>query len=100
MKEFRIPSKPEVKDRKVRFEGLNEFVRARNGWITSIPGAPEATMECLPASTLPDELRKMGYDLTETGDGQRIIPTAITERLAIGADGQLECADDDACGYL
>ncbi len=28
--------------------------------------------------------------LTATGDGERILPTAITERLCVGADGQLE----------
>jgi hypothetical protein len=28
--------------------------------------------------------------LTVTGDGERIIPIAITERLVMGADGELE----------
>jgi len=28
--------------------------------------------------------------LPATGDGERIVPTAITERLCMGADGQLE----------
>jgi hypothetical protein len=47
-------------------------------------------MECLPGSTLPQELRNLGHDLVEKGEGQRILPTAITERFATGADGQLE----------
>jgi hypothetical protein len=44
----------------------------------------------LPGSTLPDELGGLGYDVTETGETERILPTAITERLCMGADGQLE----------
>jgi hypothetical protein len=35
----------------------------------------------LPGSILPEELRKLGYDLSEIGEGQRILPTAITEMV-------------------
>jgi hypothetical protein len=73
-----------------RVEVLNEFVRSRNGWVTSVPGDVDVTIECLPGSTLPDELQVQGYDLTATGDGERILPTAIIERFCIGADGVLE----------
>jgi hypothetical protein len=55
-----------------------------------VPGDVEATIECLPSSTLPDELQARGYDLVATGVGERIVQTAITERLCIGADGELE----------
>ena len=79
--EFRIPLTSEVKNRKELFVELNEFVRARNGWITSVPGAVDVAIETLPGSTLPDELRKNGYDPVETGDGQRIIPHAIVEAV-------------------
>ena len=79
-----------MKDRKTRFAELMDFVRARNGWITSIPGATEVTVETLSASALPDELRGLGYVLAEIGDGERILPTAITEPLCLGADGALE----------
>jgi hypothetical protein len=89
-KEIDIPLKPEVKDRKTRFEVLNEVVRSRNGWITSVPGDVDVTIECLPGSSLPDELRAQGYGLTATGDGERIVPTAIIERFRRGADGVLE----------
>jgi hypothetical protein len=44
----------------------------------------------LPGSTLPDELRKTGYDVTEIGEGERILPTAIVERFVLRADGELE----------
>ena len=56
-----------VSDRKELFEELNEFVSARNGWLTSVPGAAEVTMQCLVNSTLPDVLRARGYDLVEDG---------------------------------
>jgi hypothetical protein len=66
--------------RKELFAEVNEFVRSRNGWITSIPGAEEVTMECLPGSTLPaDMCRRFGYILKPDGEGTRIIPHAITE---------------------
>jgi hypothetical protein len=84
------PRQPEVDKRKERFEALNEFVRSRNGWITSVPGDVEVTIEVLPGSSLPDELQAQGYDLTPTGDGERIVSTAITERFCMGADGELE----------
>jgi hypothetical protein len=87
---FPHPPKPGVQDRKTRFWVLNEFVRSRNGWITSVPGDVEVTIECLPGSSLPVELQAQGYDPVATGDGERIVATAITERFCIGADGVLE----------
>jgi hypothetical protein len=39
------PFQPEVKDRKLLFAGLLDFVRARRGWLTSVPGAREVTLE-------------------------------------------------------
>jgi hypothetical protein len=54
-----------VNDRKARFAKLNEFVRARNGWITSISGEREVTRETLEGSaSLPAELHALGYLLT------------------------------------
>lgn len=66
---------------KERFAALNDFVRARHGFLTSIPGRDEITMECLPDSTLPAELRALGYDVEATGGGERILPTGITEMV-------------------
>ncbi|SHI06162.1 hypothetical protein SAMN05443248_7853 [Bradyrhizobium erythrophlei] len=37
-----------------------------------------------------DKEKSQGYDLTPTGDGERIVATAITERFCKRADGQLE----------
>jgi hypothetical protein len=36
-----------VETRKEKFATLNTFVSDRQGWITSLPGAPEITIECL-----------------------------------------------------
>jgi hypothetical protein len=38
----------------------------------------------------PDDVRKLGYDVTEIGEGERILATAIVERFVIRADGELE----------
>jgi hypothetical protein len=53
-----------------------------------VSGAVEVEMQCLPSSPLPNELRGLGYDLTEIGETQRIVATAIVQRLVIGADGE------------
>lgn len=71
------PASSKVADRKALFAGLNEFVRARSGWLTSMPGAREVTMECLYGSTLPDELRGLGYKVEADGEGQRVVPDGI-----------------------
>jgi hypothetical protein len=55
------PRSSEIDERKRRFDELNAFVRARGGWLTSVPGAHEVTVECLPGSRLPDDLRTLGY---------------------------------------
>lgn len=47
-------------------------------------------MECLPGSTLPDELRNAVYDVGDLGDGERILATAITDQFTLTADGEFE----------
>ncbi len=87
----RKPLKAEViPSRKELFAALNAFVTERHGWLTSIPGAVDVTMECLPGSSLPDELRKLGYEVTEMGDGERILPHQIVRRFVRRPDGELE----------
>jgi hypothetical protein len=39
----------------------------------------------VPGSTLPGDLRAMGYDVTEIGEGERILPAAIIERFGMRA---------------
>jgi hypothetical protein len=45
--------------------------------------------DALPDSALPEELRKRGYVVTEIGEGERILPTAITQQFTLRADGEL-----------
>jgi hypothetical protein len=80
-----------IASRKERFEQINEFVRSRGGWLVSVPGAAEVSLGTLPGSSLPDKLRGLGYDVRE-GDpptGERILHSAIIERLARNANGEL-----------
>jgi hypothetical protein len=84
------PPNPEIDERKNRFEALNEFVQSRGGWVTSVPGATEVTVECLPDAALPDDLRGLGYDVREVGDGERILAHRIVERFVRRSDGELE----------
>lgn len=79
----------EVKDRKERFADMVAFVTGRHGWVTSTPGAPEITIDCLPGSTLPDELAKAGHKIEEIGRGERIIPGVIVENFTAGPEGEL-----------
>jgi hypothetical protein len=53
------------------FELLNSFVRHHGGSITSPPGR-FVRIECPRGSALPDELRKLGYNISERGTVTRI----------------------------
>jgi hypothetical protein len=86
--QFYKPMTPEQKSRRQRFEDLNAFVTARHGFIVSPPGDSTVRLECLLDSTLPDDLRRAGYDLTEAGEGERMLPCAMVETFVIGADGE------------
>ncbi|MBR1298543.1 hypothetical protein [Bradyrhizobium sp. AUGA SZCCT0042] len=86
------PRQPEVDKLKEQFEALNAYVTERAGWMTSIPGDPDMRFESLPGSTLPDELRAAGYEVTEIGTTQRILPHAVEQRFVVGAGGELELA--------
>jgi|tagenome__1003787_1003787.scaffolds.fasta_scaffold20263935_2 hypothetical protein len=100
LQRFYKPRAPneKVQGRKERFATLNAFVQARGGWVTSVPGAIDVTIECLPNSTLPFELREGGaaitignvktelppYKLDEAGEGERILSgsTVAVKRYA------------------
>jgi hypothetical protein len=81
----------EVASRKERFAALNELVSRRPGaWLTCVPGEADVTLECLPDSTIPAELRALRYHVRETGEGQRILPHAIVQQFVTRADGEFE----------
>jgi hypothetical protein len=86
----------EIETRKEKFDRLNAFVRLRNGWLVSIPGHPIIVLECLPGSSLPDELRDAGYMLerAEPYVTERIIANNIIERLELSSSGALIAATE------
>jgi hypothetical protein len=73
----------ETIDAKRRFASLLKYVSAKGGWLTSVAGDRLVTLETPPGSSLPDDLRKAGYDVVPDGEGQRILPTARTETILI-----------------
>jgi hypothetical protein len=79
-----------VDKRKARFAALLEIVTQRHGWLTSVPGDTVVTMECLPGSTLPAELRAAGYDVQPDGNGQRVLAHSIVEKFVAGPDGTMQ----------
>ena len=79
-----------VNDRKDRFEQLNQLAHACcDAWLVSVAGDPMVTVECLPSSTFVQRLNDLGYELRPDGEGERILPHAITERFGRAADGTL-----------
>jgi hypothetical protein len=55
---------------------MRQDQRIRHGkrWLDHFgAGRDGVTLETLPGSMLPDELRGFGYDVTEIGEGQRIL---------------------------
>ncbi len=73
-----------------KFQRLNRFVTEHGGWITSPPGEKVIRIETLPGSTLPGDLAELGYRLLPTGEGERILPTAIVHRFSMRPDGTAE----------
>jgi hypothetical protein len=78
-----------IENRKIQFDRLNRFVRSKNAWLISIPGNREATLECLPDSAVPAEMTKAGCTLDQLPPGERILHSAIVEKFARRADGEL-----------
>ena len=86
----RLPSASEgLAERKEKFAALLAFVGKRNGWLVSVPGAFNVVMEALPDSTLPQELRELGYDPVLLCDSERILATGITEHVPLTAGSSI-----------
>jgi hypothetical protein len=89
-----VPIGPEEKDavreRKERFEALNDHIRKAGGWITSVPGNRLVDFEVLPDSPLPDDLRGQGYTVHADSHGERILHSSVVEWFSRAADGTLE----------
>jgi hypothetical protein len=87
------PEQDALDERKRRFNGLCEFVRAHHGFVTSVAGAREVRIDCLPGSALPATLERIGYKLRRGEDGTRILPVAITQSFVQNAEGALAVAE-------
>lgn len=87
---FYKPMTPDQRTAQQKFQALNRWVTDRRGFITSSPGEAVIRLECLPGSTLPDELEAQGYSVIAAGEGERILSGSIVERFTRRADGELE----------
>jgi hypothetical protein len=47
--------------------------------VNVIPGADPLIVECLPGSSLVDELTEAGYQLTSIGEAERIMPDGVSK---------------------
>jgi hypothetical protein len=80
-----------IDSRKSTFGKLARLMQnAGTAWVTSYAGQPFLAFDALPESSVPDQLRSLGYDPVDEGDGERILATGITERFVRGAAGELE----------
>jgi hypothetical protein len=66
-----------------------------------VPGDVDAASSVCPGSPSQDEPQARGYDRIATGNGEHIVPTAITERFCMGADGERELlTSGSTAGFL
>jgi hypothetical protein len=47
---------------------------SHQGWMVSLRGDVNVRIECMLGSTLPVDLRKLGYTVIQAGDSERILP--------------------------
>jgi hypothetical protein len=71
------------------FRAGREFLRARGGWTTSIPGDREMRFDALVGSPLPDQLAALGYIVEKIGESQRIVSHAVAQRFEVSSSGGL-----------
>jgi hypothetical protein len=82
--------KTQVDGRKSTFGKLARLMQhSGNAWPTSYPGQPFLAFDALPDSTVPDQLRLLGYDVVSEGAGERILTGAIVEHFERNSKGEL-----------
>jgi hypothetical protein len=88
---------PTVESRKQKFDRMLAYVQSRgDAWVISVPGNVEVRIECLAHSLVPGELRDAGYHLVDAGEGERIIPGNIVERLELSSSGAFVAATENS----
>jgi hypothetical protein len=90
------PRNPEADERRRRFDDINAYIAEHGGWMTSVPGAREMTFDALPGSPLPEQLTALGYLVTRTGESQRVLPHAVTQKLEMSSSGALIAATESS----
>jgi len=65
-----------IKERKRRFETINQEITKAGGWVTSIPGDRYIDFEVLPGNPLPAQIR---FQVEPNGYGERILPHSVVE---------------------
>jgi hypothetical protein len=84
------PRNPEADERRKRFDEPNAFVSARgDAWLVSVPGAHELRLDALVGSTIPNDLRALGYIVEKIGMSERILPHAVAQRFETSSSGAL-----------
>ena len=86
--------------RRQRFNGLNEFIQARDGWMVSIQGACEMQFSGAAGISAAGEAHRDGIsrqadrrERAHPADRDHATPRAVIERRARGADRRLDQAD-------
>jgi hypothetical protein len=65
---------------KQKCEALNDFIRARNGWMVSVPGDAELRFEALPDSACRTSCAGSAPTSSRSAKASEL-PTAIVERF-------------------
>jgi hypothetical protein len=59
-------------------------------WVEHALDVTVQRRAAVPGLALPDDLRRLGYDMITADDGERVFPHQIIERFSRRADGELE----------
>jgi hypothetical protein len=73
--------KATIESKKSSFAKLARLISNGGAWVTSYPGLSYLSFDALESSTVPAQLRALGYDPIDEGEGERILPAGITERF-------------------
>jgi hypothetical protein len=87
------PERDAIEARKARHHGMVDFITAHGGWVVSVPGERQVRVQCLPGSSLPATLIRMGYEPKREQDETRILPVAVTQEFVQSSSGALAVSE-------
>jgi hypothetical protein len=76
-----VERRQKIETLKEQFDRVTKFVTSHGGWVVSVPGALDITIECAEGSDLPEKLAHLGYELREVGRRERMAPNAVLEEF-------------------